>query len=403
MPVPGNVVQAHFGSRSGFDYLSKDEYEARHSSFRASDYFHAADCVVHKVLTGEQSYVRFKMKHAGSFLVRRLWLILFFLIQFHSIFAYSFHLSSPLSGILRYNPKYNVDPNCKHHRGSAVLSSLRGNKNGEPEYSRDILLREEAESPFRKIRFFTYASLGIAAATSLLISSTRILAGLNGINADLMNESLLNAGVDLGGIIVLAFLYQQDAKAQESRLKRAAKGAELAKLKVRVSKSMMQDTPSDVVPAKDARFTTPLASLRRGRGMEKRVVIAVGSSDCIQRIIKQAIELQDELALSDLLIVPTVITPPSGIIAPIGNIDIESLPECIALPVSDVGAGSWKVVIDDELKEATNQGINAFDEGFCVILKKNGRVGQRTRGIYLANMVGEVTQRRDAGMDVVNI
>jgi len=39
----------------------------------------------------------------------------------------------------------------------------------------------------------------------------------------------------------------------------------------------------------------------------------------------------------------------------------------------------------------------------CVILKKNGRVGQRTRGIFLERMVGEVEGRRQAGMDVTNI
>jgi Low psii accumulation1 / Rep27 len=95
---------------------------------------------------------------------------------------------------------------------------------GSPEYSRDILLREEAESPFRKIRFFAYASLGAAAVTSFLISITRVAAALSGINTDLLNESSLNAGVDLAGIIVQAALWQRDVKAQDSRLKRAAKG-----------------------------------------------------------------------------------------------------------------------------------------------------------------------------------
>jgi Low psii accumulation1 / Rep27 len=293
-------------------------------------------------------------------------------------------------------------PENMHHRGSVLVRSSGDNRNLEPEYSRDIQLRVEAESPFRKIRFFIYTSLGLAAATSLVISATRIIAGLNGINTDLMDESVLNAAVDLGGIVVLSLLYQRDAKAQESRLKRAAKGAELAKLKVRVAKSMIQDITGEIA-SNETRFTTSLASLRLGRGMEKRVVIAVGSSNRIQAVVNEAMELQDSLAFNDLLIVPIVITPPNGMLTQLTDINIDNLPECIALPVSGTSAGSWKVVIDDELREATNQGIDAFEEGFCVILKKNGRVGQRTRGIYLKNMVGEVTQRRDAGMDVVNI
>ena len=60
-------------------------------------------------------------------------------------------------------------------------------------------------------------------------------------------------------------------------------------------------------------------------------------------------------------------------------------------------------MITDEMEEAMKQDINVYEDGFCVILKKNGRVGQRTRGIFLSNMVGDVTQRREAGMDVMNI
>ena len=41
-------------------------------------------------------------------------------------------------------------------------------------------------------------------------------------------------------------------------------------------------------------------------------------------------------------------------------------------------------------------------KGF-VVLKKNGRIGTRTKGIVLARMVGEVVDRRDAGLDVRNI
>jgi hypothetical protein len=104
------------------------------------------------------------------------------------------------------------------------------NQRGKPEYSRELLLREEAESPFRKVRFFFYTSLAVGAATSLAVSVARIAAGVAGINADLLQESVTNAGVDLGGLAVLAFLYQRDMKAQDSRLKQASKGSELAKL-----------------------------------------------------------------------------------------------------------------------------------------------------------------------------
>lgn len=267
--------------------------------------------------------------------------------------------------------------------------------NEKPKYSREVLLREEAESPFRKVRLFFYAALGAGALVSLVLSLARTAAGLAGINAELLQESLINAAIDSAGLAVLSFLWRQDLKAQDSRLKRASKGAELARLMVRGSKSMIEGYASDAERQDDGTFQTSLASLRRGRGIEKRVVIAAGGKEKIAEVLKQATELRDSLTFNDLLVVPVLL--PQAVAPP--DINPNELPECVALPVGP----SWKVVVDDEAQQAESQGIDVTKEGVCVILKKNGRVGQRTRGIYLGNMVGEVTARREAGMDVKNI
>ena len=110
------------------------------------------------------------------------------------------------------------------------------NNNNNNEYTRDVRLREEAESPFRRVRFFLYFSLGGGALTSLFLSLARIAAASSGINPDLLQESVFNAGVDVAGLVVLAVLFQRDLAQQESRLKRATKGASLAKLAIRVNK-----------------------------------------------------------------------------------------------------------------------------------------------------------------------
>jgi hypothetical protein len=257
----------------------------------------------------------------------------------------------------------------------------------KPEYSRELLLREEAESPFRKVRFFFYISLAGGAATSLAVSVARIAAGLAGINADLLNESLTNAGVDVGGLAVLGFLYLRDLKAQEARLKQAYKGAALAKLMIRGSKSIITGLDATPEAGEDSEmFTTTLASLRRGRGIEKRVVITAGGKDKIAQIIEEAVKLQDRIEMSDLLIVPVIM--PQGAAPEFNGMD---MPSCVALPVGN----NWKFVVDDEAEEAVNQGVDIEKEGFCVILKKNGRVGQRTRGVFLERMVGEVEYMGD--------
>jgi Low psii accumulation1 / Rep27 len=187
------------------------------------------------------------------------------------------------------------------------------NSNNKPEYSRELMLREEAESPFRKVRFFLYLSLGAGALTSLLISLARIAAAsFANVNTDLLPESLTNAGIDIAGIVVLSFLYQRDLRAQESRLKRASKGAELAKLKVYASKGIVQDIDSDEILSgaevgDTATFVTSLASLRQGRGIEKRVVIVAGGKSKIEQVLKQAKDLDSDLELNDLLIVPIIL------------------------------------------------------------------------------------------------
>jgi hypothetical protein len=269
-----------------------------------------------------------------------------------------------------------------------ILTRLYMATDDKPDnYSTEIRLREEAESPFRKVRFFFYISLAAGAATSLAVSGARIAAALSGVNEDLLQESAINAAVDIGGLALIAFLFKRDVDAQDSRLKRASKGADLARLKIRGSKNLLGGEGASPT------VTTSLSALRRGRGIEKRVVIAAAGKDKMDQILKEASVLQDSLSMNDLVVVPVVLpqaTAPSL---------QDELPECIALPVGD----GWKSVIYDEISEARKQGVDVEKEGISIILKKNGRVGQRTKGVFLTNMVGEVVARRESGMDVSNI
>lgn len=275
------------------------------------------------------------------------------------------------------------------HHTSPRCRTVSLNAEKKPDYSRDLYLREEAESPFRKVRFFGYLALGGGALVSLFVSLARIAAAtLAGINTDLLSESLTNAAIDAAGLVLLAFLYQRDVDAQESRLERASKGAALAKLMVRVKKSMVSRDNAD-----QESLTTSLASLRRGRGMEKRVVIAMAGETKLAIVLQQAAQWQESLVASDLLVVPVVVSTAAA------PTTIDQAIDCVALPVGN----AWRAVVEDEVAEAVRQGVNVEEEGICVILKKNGRVGQRTKGIFLDRMVGEVQDRQRRGMDVSNI
>jgi len=321
------------------------------------------------------------------------WILSFAIVALFGLEAQSFSLNQPAC------TKWSNDLDlllCDQGISSGTRLFMANNDNGEGKFSREIYLREEAESPFRKVRFFFYFSLGGGAMTSLVLSLARVAAGLSGINEDLLPESLTNVAVDVAGLAVLAVLYQRDLAAQESRLKRASKGAELAKLMIRGSKSII--TGEDVLDSANSRaetFTTSLASLRRGRGIEKRVVIAVAGQDKLAEVIQEASRLEDSLVSSDLLIVPVVL--PNAVAPELGEDEV--VPECVALPVGV----NWRGIVVDEAEEASRQGVDVSGEGICIILKKNGRVGQRTKGIFLPNMVGEVMERSALGLDVKNI
>ena len=251
----------------------------------------------------------------------------------------------------------------KHASLKKISTALQLSR--DKNYSTEVRLREEAEAPFRKVRFFVYSALLGGCFISLIVSAARIAAGLNGINADLLGESTTNAAIDLGGIALLSFLLKTDADAQESRLKRASKGGELAALPVRGKAPFFIDQESKTYT------TLTLSSFRAGRGIDKRVVICAAGEERISAVVNDMNEesFQESLILNDLLIVPVIC--PEGT-APIAIDDVLLEKECIAFPY---GRG-WKEFIASEVEDASKQGVDVDAEGFALILKKNGRVGQ---------------------------
>ncbi len=73
-------------------------------------------------------------------------------------------------------------------------------------------LREEVESPFRKVRFLFFLSSTGSALTALYFSALSALKASMGGYADAMplDEALLNCGINLGGAVLCAFLAYRD-------------------------------------------------------------------------------------------------------------------------------------------------------------------------------------------------
>lgn len=57
-----------------------------------------------------------------------------------------------------------------------------------------------------------------------------------------------------------------------------------------------------------------------------------------------------------------------------------------------------------KVETALSQGIDPVSAGFSLVLKKNGRIGARSKGCPpWGTLVGDVERRKEAGMDTTNI
>lgn len=56
------------------------------------------------------------------------------------------------------------------------------------------------------------------------------------------------------------------------------------------------------------------------------------------------------------------------------------------------------------METAVSQGMDPISDGFSLVLKKNGRIGARSKGCPpWGTLVGDVERRKAAGMDTTNI
>lgn len=57
-----------------------------------------------------------------------------------------------------------------------------------------------------------------------------------------------------------------------------------------------------------------------------------------------------------------------------------------------------------QVETAVSQGMDPISDGFSLVLKKNGRIGARSKGCPpWGTLVGDVERRAAAGMDTTNI
>ncbi|CAA0828193.1 Protein LOW PSII ACCUMULATION 1- chloroplastic [Striga hermonthica] len=149
---------------------------------------------------------------------------------------------------------FRATPEFKELQEEAVL----GGEDIGSSFRRDLKLISEVQAPFRGIRRFFYVAFTAAAGISLLFTIPRLLRAIQGGDGapDLL-ETAGNAGINIGGIVVLVALFFWDNKKEEEQLTQIIRNETLSRLPLRLSTNrivelvQLRDTARPVILAGD--------------------------------------------------------------------------------------------------------------------------------------------------------
>lgn len=242
-------------------------------------------------------------------------------------------------------------------------------------------LREEVESPFRKVRLASFSFLAASASVALYFSALAALKANIGGYTDVapLADTLESCAINGAGALGFGALAIRELKVGEANLERIAKGGLLARLPVQ--------------PAMEGEPRT-LKDYRRA----SRVVIAAGGADYINQLAMSLCsdQLADENTLPsallgiDMVIVPVLLNGEGQVVdtttawrnAEPGendrNFESSRADEVIAFPT---GLGMWNQYLKSDVETARGQGFDVLEKGITITVKKNGRILRRATGL----------------------
>jgi hypothetical protein len=274
-----------------------------------------------------------------------------------------------------------------------VISEFDGNDNdylGQQTfggYTVKQRLREEVESPFRKVRMVFFGSSAGSALTALYFSALSTIKAVAGGYSDAppLDEALTSDAINIGAAIICGALAWREYKAGESNLERIARGGKLASLVVE--------------PAAAGSKRLQMTNYRRAY----RVVIAAGGKDYIKKL---ALSMSSD-QLKDTNIIPEKLAEVAVVVVPVlmeatdsgkvvvkdtrefwkngiqvdpevdRNFDISRADPVVSFPV---GNNQWGDYLESEIETAQNQGFDVLEKGITLTVKKNGRILRRQTG-----------------------
>lgn len=282
--------------------------------------------------------------------------------------------------------------NQKQHtpRVPALLSTPNNDNNNADlsqkfgGYTTKQRLREEVESPFRKVRLAFFGFSSISAATALYFSALTAVKANMGTYENIIpfDEAIVQVGINAAGAIGFGLLAARELKVGNANLARIAKGGLLARLVV--------------TPAAEGSSKQTLKEYRRA----SRVVIAAGGEDYINQLALSLCsdQLADENTLPsallgvDIVIVPVLLNEECQFVdarsawvnaKPSGddrNFDSTRANEVIAFP-NEYDFASWNEYLKSDIDTAKGQGFDILNKGITITVKKNGKILRRATGL----------------------
>ncbi|KAH9617960.1 hypothetical protein KSS87_003573 [Heliosperma pusillum] len=154
-------------------------------------------------------------------------------------------------------------------------------------FRRDLKLISEVQAPFRGVRKFFYVAFAAAAGISTFFTIPRLVVAIQGgDNApDLLNTAT-NAGINIGGFVVLVALFLWENKKEEEQLAQISRNETLSRLPLRLSTNRVVE----LVQLRDT----------------ARPVILAGRKESVSLAMRKAEKFRTELLRRGVLLVPVI-------------------------------------------------------------------------------------------------
>lgn len=254
-------------------------------------------------------------------------------------------------------------------------------------------LREEVESPFRKVRLaFFGVSTGSALLALYFSFLSTVKASVGGYSdAPPMEEALTNVAINVVAVIACGYLTYTDYKKGEANLERIKQGGALAKLAV--------DFPEGSATAfARERGLKTLSDFRRGY----RVMICAGGKERIEEVcrslcadqLKDVNVLPERIQEVDVFVIPVLLTTDKDGNTAVGdtrqvwmntvamegdrNFDPTRANSVVGFPK---GNAAWADYLKNDVETASGQGFDVLNKGIAVTVKKNGKILSRVTGM----------------------